>query len=119
MEVCGKATLEFFASVVDRIDELGALLEGKMVSIQLLFWNAIERAKVRLDGVALPVARVSQEVGRVWLNALAKKGIAAYAMPSYGGEVLGGCGQLSTKQKSLAIQPVTDQQSGRAAQIPA
>ena len=101
------------------LEELGSLLEGRMVSVQLLFWNAIERAKVRLDGVALPVARVGQDVGREWLNALAKKGIAAYAMPSYGGEVLGGCGQLSTKNKSLAIQPVTDQQSGRAAQVPA
>lgn len=94
------------------LDELSKLLEGKMVSVQFLFWNPVERARVRLSEVTTPMARVGEDVGREWVDVLNSRGIAAYAMPSYGKDILGGCGQLSTR---VPVRPARLMPSQRAA----
>jgi 23S rRNA (adenine2503-C2)-methyltransferase len=99
------------------LDDLSRLLEGKLVSVQLLFWNPIEQSRVRFGERAMPLARVSDEVGQVWEDTLNARGIAAYAMPSYGSEVLGGCGQLSTRDRGrrggLTTHQITAVSAGR------
>lgn len=96
------------------LDELSKLLEGKMVSVQLLFWNPVEQARVRLKDRTIPMARVSQDVGQQWVDVLNGPGIAAYGMPSYGKEVVGGCGQLSTRVVSRPVRLMPSQRAAAA-----
>lgn len=63
-----------------------AVLRHRAIGVQLLMLNAVP---------GLPYRRVAEEVAERWRVALIAAGIIAYVRPSQGGDVGGGCGQLT------------------------
>lgn len=89
------------------LDELSRLLEGQMVVVQILYWNPVDRPPIRTAEMRIPLARPSESLGLEWAERLNTRGIPAYAMPSFGKEVLGGCGQLSTRSFGYQVLPAS------------